>query len=147
MVYEGLFLDYSLFTSRPGTTVADPRTARLATSFVNAGTSSDDVVLTSPTIAWLVQAHAADFQMAIAATGQATQHLPAGIPFDRFRFDPRLDNATYVILDPLWRGWASAQMSQVAEMVRKVAQERVLEESFGAFDVYRHPSVESRTGD
>lgn len=130
--------------ARLGTTLADPRTARLATSFVNARISPDDVVLCSPTIAWLLHAHAADFQMAIAATGQATQHFPADIPSSRFRFDPRLENATYVILDPLWRGWASAQMPEVAEMVREVEEEWELERRFGEFEVYRHPPGEKR---
>ncbi len=139
MVYEGLFLDYSLFTARLGTTLADPQTARLATSFVNARTVPGDVVLCSPTIAWLLHAQAADFQMAIAATGQATQHFPAGIPPSRFRFDPRLENATYVILDPFWRGWASAQMPEVAQIVREVEEGWVLERRFGKFEVYRYP--------
>lgn len=144
MLYEGFFLDYSLFTVRLGTTLADPQTARLATSFVNARTSPDDVVLCSPTIAWLLHTHAADFQMAVAATGRATQHFPADIPSSRFRFDPRLENATYVILDPLWRGWASTQMPEVAEMVREVEEGWGLERRFGEFEVYRHPPGEKR---
>ena len=53
--------------------------------------------------------------------------------------EPRLENATYVILDPLWRGWASAQMPQVAEMVRDVEKEWVLEARLGEFDIYRRP--------
>ena len=81
-----------------------------------------------------------------ATTGQATQHFPADIPFDRFRFDPRLENAAYVVLDPLWRGWASSVMPQVADMVREVEEEWVLEERFGAFEVYRHPSGEGGRG-
>ena len=147
-LHEALVLDYFPFIGRLASTgvLADPKTARLATSFVNARTSADDVVLTSPTIAWLIKAHAADFQMAIAATGQSTQHFPADIPRDRFRFDPRLGNATYVILDPLWRGWASDQMPEVAEMVREVEEEWVLEEQFGDFEVYRNPAVEASTG-
>jgi len=96
-LYEALFLNYGLFTKRLASmaVLADPQTARLATAYVNAHTSPDDVVLASPTIAWLIDAHAADFQMAVAATGQATQHFPANVPRDRFLFDPRLDYATY----------------------------------------------------
>jgi 4-amino-4-deoxy-L-arabinose transferase-like glycosyltransferase len=141
MVYEGLLLDYSLFTVRLGTTLADPLVASQVAAYVNARTTPDDVVLCSPTIAWLFHAHAADFQMAIAATGQATQHFPAGIPFSRFRFDPRLENASYVIVDPLWRGWASTQMPKVAEIVQEVESGWVLEGRFGEFEVYRHPSL------
>jgi 4-amino-4-deoxy-L-arabinose transferase-like glycosyltransferase len=139
MVYEGAFLNYSLFTVRLGTTLADPETARQTADYVNGRTSADDVVLCSPTIAWLFDANAADFQMAVAATGRATQHFPADVPLSRFRFDPRLESATYVILDPLWKGWASAQMPAVAGMVQKVEAGWVLERSFGEFDVYRRP--------
>ena len=123
-----------------GGMLADPYSARQAAAYVNAHTASDDVVLSSPTIAWLFEAQAADFQMALAATGQATQHFPAGIPAERFRFDPRLENASYVVLDPLWRGWASQQMPAVAAMVQAVEREWVLEARFGAFEVYRRPT-------
>ena len=139
MVYEGAFLGYSLFTVRLGATLADPGAAREVADYVNARTSAGDVVLCSPTIAWLFDANAADFQMAIAATGRATQHFPAGIPASRFRFDPRLENATYAVIDPLWRGWASAQMPDVATMVRKVEADWVLEANIGHFEVYRNP--------
>jgi len=133
IVFEALFLHYGSFTDRLDSmdVLADPETA----------TSPDDLVLCSPTIAWLLHAHAADFQMAVAATGRATQHFPADIPFSRFRFDPRLENATYVILDPLWRGWASARMPEVAEMVREVEEGWGMERRFGEFEVYRHPSA------
>jgi hypothetical protein len=77
--------------------------------------------------------------MAIAATGRATQHFPAGIPASRFRFDPRLENATYAVVDPLWRGWASAQMPDVAVMVEEIGAEWVLEATIGRFEVYHNP--------
>lgn len=141
MIAEGLWLDYGLYLVRFGDTLADPAAADQTAAYVNARTSPDDLVLCSPTIAWLLHAHAADFQMAVAATGRATRHFPADIPFSRFRFDPRLENATYVILDPLWRGWASAQMPEVAEMVREVEEGWGMERRFGEFEVYRHPSA------
>jgi hypothetical protein len=147
--HEALVLNYFPFIGRLASmgVLADPKTARLATSFVNDRTSEDDVVLTSPTIAWLIDAHAADHQMAIAATGRSTQHFPEGIPRDRFRFDPRLGNATYVILDPFWRGWASDNMPEVERMVQEVEEEWVLEERFGDFEVFRHPALEAGTTD
>lgn len=125
--------------------LAEPGAAREVAEYVNAHTCPGDVVLSSPTIAWLFDAHAADFQMAIAATGQATQHFPSGIPLERFRFDPRLENARYVVLDAMWRGWGSIQMEAVAEMVHTVEAEWVLEAQFGKFEVYRHPRAPERT--
>jgi 4-amino-4-deoxy-L-arabinose transferase-like glycosyltransferase len=139
MVAEGVWLDYGLYMTRFGNTLADPAAAVQVAAYVNARTSPDDVVLCSPTIAWLFDAQAADFQMAIAATGRATQHFPADIPVSRFRFDPRLENAAYVVLDPLWRGWGSAQMPEVAAMVEEVEAEWRLEKVVGSFEVYCHP--------
>jgi 4-amino-4-deoxy-L-arabinose transferase-like glycosyltransferase len=139
MAAEGVWMGHALYLSRFGSTLADPSTARKAAAYVNAYTDRKDVVLTSPTIAWLVDARAADFQMAVAATGRATQHFPAGIPEQRFRFDPRLEDAAYVILDPVWRGWAAGQMSEVARMVEEVEGAWSLEVAFGDFYVYRNP--------
>ncbi len=139
MVAEGLWLDYRLYTSRFGATLVDPNDARQVTNYVNSRTDFDDVVLSSPTIAWLFTAHAADFQMTVAATGQATQHLPPDIPPARFRFDPRLDHATYAVLDPLWRGWGAAQMTPVADMVAEIEAEWHLEGCWGDLQVYRNP--------
>jgi hypothetical protein len=139
MIAEGVWLDYGLYLARLGDTLTDPVAARQVADYVNHRTAQDDVVLASPTIAWLFRSHVAGFQMAIAATGQATQHFPADIPFARFRFDPRLDNATYVVLDPLWQGWASAQMPAVLRMVREVEANWSLERTFGDFQIYRNP--------
>jgi hypothetical protein len=136
MVYEGLFLDYTFFTARLGNTMTDPQAARKATAYVNTRTKADDVVLTSPTIAWLIDARVADFQTALAATGQETQHFPSQIPEDHFRFDPALKNATYVIIDPLWRGWASSQMPTVAKMIERIERTCSEEAVFGDLEIY-----------
>jgi 4-amino-4-deoxy-L-arabinose transferase-like glycosyltransferase len=121
---------------------ADPETASQATFYVNLRTSEDDVVLTSPTIAWLIEANAAGFQMAVLATGQDSYHMPGNIPASRFRFDPSLANASYVILDPLWRGWASGKMDAVAAMVETIENEWTMDRQFGEFEVYSNPLTE-----
>ncbi len=139
LLAEGPLLDYALFTARMGGTLADPAAARQVVDYVNSRTGPADVVLASPTIAWLFDSPAADLQMAVAATGRATQHFPADIPPSRFRFDPRLEEATYVVLDPLWRGWGAAQMAEVAQIVETVEAEWTLERTLGSFDVYRNP--------
>lgn len=140
MIAEGVWLNYGLYAARLGDTLADPVAAGQVAEYVNERTSSDKVVLASPSIAWLFRAHAADFQMAVAATGKATAHFPANVPPARFRFDPRLENATYVILDPLWRGWGAAQMPEVKAMVQTVEKQWVLQARIGVFDVYRRPA-------
>jgi hypothetical protein len=119
---------------------ASPNDGTEAASYVNTRTAEEDVVLTSPTIAWLISSQAADFQMAVAASGEDSYHLPGDLPPSRFRYDPRLENATYVIIDPLWRGWASQTMPEVAEMVRIVEEEWTLEIRIGDFEIYRNPT-------
>jgi 4-amino-4-deoxy-L-arabinose transferase-like glycosyltransferase len=139
MLAEGLFLDYKLSTAHLAGTLADPTEAKSVANFVNANTSADDVVLASPSILWLFHAQVADFQQAVAITGRRTQHYPAGIPRDRFLFDCSLENANFVVLDPLWRGWASQMMLEVAQMVTEV-ETWPLALKAGDFEVYRNPA-------
>jgi len=120
--------------------LADPDTATRATAYINNHTSARDTVLAAPTIAWQIDAQVADFQMAVAAAGHDSYHLPGDVPPSRFLFNPRLENATYVILDPVWRGWASQTMTEVEEMVALVEEEWTLEQQFGEFEIYRNPN-------
>lgn len=117
----------------------NPADAHAAAQFANQHSDTDDVIIASPAVAWMLTGHAADFQMAVAATGQATVHLPANIPADRFVFDPRVENARYVIVDNLWRNWAGVQMLAVAAMMQTVAQWPIAFQS-GEIVVYRNPS-------
>lgn len=116
----------------------NPTDARAAADFVNQHSHPDDVIIASPAVAWLLQTHAADFQMAVAATGQATVHLPANIPADRFAFDPRFENARYIIIDNLWRNWAAIHIPAVAEMMPIIEQWPIAFQS-SAMVVYRNP--------
>lgn len=139
MLADGLFLDYKLSTTHLAGTLADPTEAESVANFVNANASADDVVLASPSILWLFRAQVADFQQAVAITGHRTQHYPASIPRDRFLFDCSLENADFVVLDPLWRGWASQMMPEVAQMVIEV-ETWPLALKAGDFEVYRNPA-------
>jgi 4-amino-4-deoxy-L-arabinose transferase-like glycosyltransferase len=123
----------------PAGVFADPATARQAAAYVNARTVQTDVVLASPTIFWLLDAQAADFQMPAVAEGRDSLYLPGSLPPARLRFDPRLAHAAYVVVDDLWRGWASDYVPHVAALTAQVQETWVLETSIGAFDVYRNP--------
>jgi hypothetical protein len=98
----------------------NPAEARAAAAYVNAQVGPTDLVIASPGLAWLVcgrgtgvSCRVADYQMAVAATGQATPHLPANLPPDRWAFDPRFAQARYIVVDNLWRNWAAVHMPQV----------------------------------
>jgi hypothetical protein len=100
----------------------DPETARRAADFLNRETSETDLVIVSPGWAWLLHAHAADFQQAVAAEGHATPHFPGDIPPDRFAFDPRVAQAKFVAIDNAWRNWAASRIPEVAVMMHQVEQ-------------------------
>lgn len=118
----------------------NPAEARAAAQWVNEHSAPNDVMIASPTVAWMLTANVADFQMAVAATGQATVHLPANIPADRFAFNPRVENARYVIVDNLWRNWASVHMPAVAVMMHTVAHWPIAFQS-GEIVVYQNPTI------
>ena len=106
----------------------DPGQARAAAAYVNAHVRATDLVIASPGLAWLIcgrgaaaPCHVADSEMAVAATGQATPHLPANLPPDRWAFDPRFAQARFVVVDNLWRNWAAVHMPQVEVLLQAAA--------------------------
>jgi hypothetical protein len=100
----------------------NPQDAREAAAFLNAQTQSDDVVVASPALAWLLTAQAADIQMSVASRGMPTSHIPSDIPADRFAFNPDYAQARYVAIDNLWRNWAVWHIDTVSDIIRTVEQ-------------------------
>lgn len=76
--------------------------------------------------------------MAVAATGLNTPHLPGDLPRDRWAYDPRLNEALYVVVDNLWRNWAISDVPGVAEMLQTVQGWEAVFQS-GEIVVYRNP--------
>ena len=75
----------------------------------------------------------------LAFEGIATENYGKGVPRARFVFQPSLENATFVIVDNLWRGWATQRMPVLQDYVRTVESwPRVMQR--GEFDVYRNPA-------
>jgi 4-amino-4-deoxy-L-arabinose transferase-like glycosyltransferase len=112
--------------------------ARQAARYVNRHTNAGDLVIGSPPVAWLFDAHAADFQMAVAATGEGTVHFPPDVPADRFAFDPRYMRARFVVVDNLWRNWGAVHIPGVLRMLREVETWPLVFQA-GAIEVYRNP--------
>jgi hypothetical protein len=117
----------------------NPHDSRLAADYVNAHSAPTDLVIASPGLAWRIQARTADFQMAVAAAGQDTPHVPGDLPPDRWVYDPRLEEARYVVVDNLWRSWAASDVPGVAEMMETVTGWEVAFQS-GEIIVYRSPN-------
>jgi 4-amino-4-deoxy-L-arabinose transferase-like glycosyltransferase len=111
--------------------------AHQAAEWLNGHLLPGDVLIASPTIAWMVDGHSADMQMAAAAEGLATPHLPADLPADRFAFDPRYSRARYIVVDTLWRRWATVHVPLAAEQLEPDAGWRLVAQ-FGAVEIYEH---------
>ncbi len=120
--------------------LVDPLGARKVTTFVNQATITDDLVITSPNIAWLIKAHVADFQISLASRGEDTLHFPPGIPKNRFAYQADYVSAKFVIVDRLWRNWAVKMMPSVQAMLEKV-QNWPLVYQDGEYSVYRNPGL------
>lgn len=138
-----LFLDWQQ-AQQVWSTSIDPFLLRGADAqavaiWVNGRIQPDDLVIASPGITWLLQGHRADFQMAVAIGGQATPHLPADIPADRYEFDPTFARARYVIVDDLWRHWAVYHVPGLSAQLAEVEQWPLLF-SAGAIFVYANPA-------
>jgi len=117
----------------------DSDRARLAAEFVNRHTVPDDVVVASPTLAWLVEANVADVQMATVVAGYAAPDLPADIPADRFAFDPDYRQARFVIVDNLWHNWAVWNVPGATDVLREVETWPLAFEA-GEIKVYENPN-------
>ncbi len=117
----------------------DPRDAIAVTDFINQRLRPGEVVLASPTIAWRIQGNVSDFQQALAYEGISTDNYGDGVSRDRFVFDPSFENATFVIVDNLWRGWASDTMPALkGYMAQAETWPCVMHR--GEYDVYRNPA-------
>lgn len=120
--------------------LTNPGDARKTAEFINAHVRSDDLVIVSPAISWLIHAHTADIQMAIAATGVRTVHFPAGIPAGRWVYDPRVEKVRYVVVDDFWRGWGAANVDGLSALLERVGRwPRVFEA--GGIQVFANPDV------
>jgi len=119
--------------------LVDVHDAKKVITFVNERVNENDFVLASPAMAWAFNSKSADFQMAVAYGGGETKHFPINIPSERFEFIPELSNATYVVIDPIWRNWALPNIPEVENMVQKIEKwPRVY--SSGQIDVYENPA-------
>jgi 4-amino-4-deoxy-L-arabinose transferase-like glycosyltransferase len=111
--------------------------------YLNARTAEEDLVIASPAVAWLLEAQVADFQQALAFQGLATAHFPARIPAERFAYPTSPDRARFVVIDPIWRNWASLVMPDVAELMSEV-ETWPLEFVAGEVMVYANPGLRPR---
>lgn len=126
--------------------LVNPLDAQSAANYLKTYANEQDVVIASPAVGWQFQVNTADFQMAVAANGEDAPHLPGNIPSERWAFDPRLENADWIVVDDLWRNWGTVHIPGVARMLPIVESWSLVFEA-GVIRIYQNPiarSVRSR---
>jgi hypothetical protein len=117
----------------------DGTEARKVVDKVNKVINPNDLVIASPAIAWAIQSHVSDFQITLAIDGKRTEHFPTDIPLNRFSFNPRVDEARFVIIDDIWRNWAVVAMPEVSEIFEQIDEWHIFLE-VGDIVVYENPT-------
>lgn len=120
----------------------NPDDARQVIDYVNQTTQPDDVVIASPGLAWALDANAADFQMALAYTGVASEHIPGNLPPDRWEFDASYTNARFVVIDNYWTTWGIVVMDDIQTLAEDVISNWTLVFAAGAIQVYENPALQ-----
>lgn len=118
--------------------LVDPEDALSVAAYVNTHSRPEDIAIVSPAISWLFETRTADFQQAIAVAGQATPHLPADVPANRFAFDPRVEQARYVVVDNLWRSWGVLHIPALNDLTHEL-ESWPLAFQASEIAVYRNP--------
>ncbi len=118
--------------------LVDPGSARESASFVNTQVASNDVVIASPAVAWMIDAQVTDFQVSLAYSGFESRHFPPDIPRERFTIDASIDNARYVVVDRLWDNWAAFNVPDIEVIFDEIAGWEQLA-VFGEVRVYGNP--------
>lgn len=113
--------------------------ARNTAAFLTPHLSANDLVIASPTIAWMLPGQTADFQLIVARSHQATPHLPANIPANRYAFDPDYTRARYIIIDNLWRSWGLPNVPTLAAITQDIETNWTAVYQSGSITVYTPP--------
>lgn len=109
--------------------------AQETADFLNAHIQPDDLVIASPTLAWMINGRVADFQLAALADGYETPHIPTDLSAERQLFTANYCKARFVVIDQLWHNWAQFNVLGVPQIMAEVAQWPLVFES-GNIQVY-----------
>ena len=100
-----------------------PTEARAMAEFLVARREPAELVLATPALAWMLPGAVADYQMALAAAGLASAHLPTNLPPARFAYDARFATARYAVVDSYLFRWALLRMPELARQVAVIEAE------------------------
>lgn len=120
--------------------LVNPRDALIVTEYVNQHVKPQDIVIASPHIAWRIKAKATDFEQLLAYHGLPSVNYYKGIPKERFTFAPSLENAKFVIVDPMLENWAIYSMPDLNDYYATVTGSWKLILEQGKIRLYLNPT-------
>jgi dolichyl-phosphate-mannose-protein mannosyltransferase len=136
-------------TTRQDDILATPGDAQAAGRYVLAHAHSGDLVLASPTIAWMFDVpdgsggggdiQGADILQSIAQAGDQVAFYPAHLPADRWAYDVSPDRARYVVVDDLLRRLAEPGQAPALQPILARVERWPVAFTAGQYTVYERP--------
>lgn len=108
-------------------------------SVINAYAKADNLIITSPTLAWMFDTQVTDFQIS-SLTDDDSVHFPQSLYPSRFIHNIDYTTAEFAIVDNLWRDWGAVHMSPVADMLRNIQTWTLIFETDN-IQVYQNPQA------
>ena len=105
--------------------------------FLQIHREEDELVLTTPALAWKLPGQVADFQMALAAERLQSVHIPNDLPKERFVYDPRFSAAEFAVLDEYLFRWGIMQMPDLVEKIAEIETDWQIVFETATMKVYR----------
>ena len=99
----------------------------------------DELILATPALAWRLPGAVADYQMALAAEGWPSVHLPKDLPKERFAYAVRFADAKYAILDSYLFRWALLRMPELTREIAQIEAEWKQLFTAGELRLYKRP--------
>jgi hypothetical protein len=118
----------------------NPQDAIKTAQHIKKHRTDQDLIIGSPAFVWQFTDKVSDFQVSVVSKGIDTIHLPGEIPKSRFAYDPGVEAAQFVVIDPIWRNWAAVNMPAVKELMEYVESNWPIVFQSGAMQVYENPA-------
>lgn len=136
-------------TTRQDDILATPGDAQAAGRYVLAHAHAGDLVLASPTIAWMFDApeggggagiQGADILQSIAQAGDQVAFYPAHLPAGRWAYDVSPERARYVVVDDLLRRLAAPGQAPALQPILARVERWPIAFTAGQYSVYERPA-------
>ena len=136
--YTSLSLSFFTLQNTENAFFVPAADAEAAITYVNQRTSSNDLIIASPALAWAIHGHVTDFQLSLAFAHQPTAHFPTDIPPERFAYNLQYNHAKYAVIDPVWLAWYAKDFPAIRQMTREIQSRWHLEQQIGTIAIYRN---------